>query len=150
MVSNNANKSDNTKMEEPFIVDYCSLNGEQMRALVSMTHQERMKQTDVFMPLSQATPAQVQTIPKLSFLEDLTMMIFLAMGVPNGVFTIPIVTFLIGRFVVGNVAWTFTALIAVLVPLALLPQPFIPTILHSKLAVIFVKYFAFRFIVEEL
>jgi hypothetical protein len=38
----------------------------------------------------------------MTFLEEAACIIFLAFGVPNGVFTIPIVTFLIGKFILGS------------------------------------------------
>jgi hypothetical protein len=86
----------------------------------------------------------------MGFFEELACVLFLSFGVPNGVFTIPTVVFLIGKFVAGDVKLTFAIFGAiVLLPLTILPQPFVPSMLQSWMAVQIVKYFSFRFVFEE-
>lgn len=75
---------------------------------------------------------------------------FLAFGVPVAVFNIPIFLYLLGRFVVGNVAMTFQAFgLFVLLPLLLMPQKYTPWVLQSWLAITVLKYFSWRYVIEE-
>ena len=94
-------------------------------------------------------PGQVLQVCKMSFLEELVCILFLGFGVPNGVFTIPLATFLIGRFLLGNVKLAFQVLFLLLLPLAILPQEFVPSTLHSWLAEKIVKYFSYRFVFDQ-
>ena len=75
--------------------------------------------------------------------------LFLACGVPNGVFVIPTLTFLVGKFIIGSNSTAFVALGILLLPLAILPQSFVPSVLQSWLAIRVAKYFSFRFIFED-
>lgn len=89
-------------------------------------------------------------VQPMEWYEQLACVVFLAVGVPNGVIVVPVATFLIGRFVMGNATVAFQFLFAfVLLPLAVSPQKFVKSTLHSWLAVQILKYFSFRFIIEE-
>jgi len=107
---------------------------------------ERAKATR---PVSDVTTEEVTALEPMTLLEHTACVLFLAFGVPNGVLTAPAVTFLVGRFVLKNVPLAFGVLFAVALPFALLPQPFVASTLHSWMAEKILKYFSFRFIVEE-
>jgi hypothetical protein len=126
--------------------DYCSLSREEMIRLAHGTHEERAKS---HIPVSQVTTEQVRYLQPMTFLEEAACIIFLSFGVPNGVFTIPLVTFLIGKFILGSVMKAFICLAIIWVPILLSPHPFIPSSLNSWMAVQITKYFSFRFITEE-
>jgi hypothetical protein len=133
--------------EEGQFFDYCSLSIEEIRRLANGTVKDRDVSTT---SVSLVTSEQVLTKQKLGFFEELACVLFLSFGVPNGIFTIPTVVFLIGKFVVGDLKLTFAIFGAiVLLPLTILPQPFVPSMLQSWMAVLIVKYFSFRFVFEE-
>jgi 1-acyl-sn-glycerol-3-phosphate acyltransferase len=100
-------------------------------------------------PFSTVTTEQVQKIQPMNPISHFLCILFLAFGVPNGVFTLPPVIYLVGRFVVGNVQATCVAALLLLVPLSFVPQPFVPSSLQSWMAVQVVKYFSFRLIGEQ-
>jgi hypothetical protein len=126
--------------------DFCSLSREEMIRLAHGTHEERAKS---HIPISQVTTEQVRHLQPMTFLEEAACIIFLSFGVPNGVFTIPLVTFLIGKFILGSVSRAFICLAIIWIPILLSPHPFIPSSLNSWMAVQITKYFSFRFITEE-
>jgi hypothetical protein len=86
--------------KEAEFFDYCSLSRQEMIRLAHGTHEDRAKS---HMPVSQVTTEQVLSVQPMTFLEEAACIVFLAFGVPNGVFTIPLVTFLIGKFILGSV-----------------------------------------------
>ena len=86
----------------------------------------------------------------MNFLAHVCVVLFLAIGVPNGVFTIPLLTALIGKFVLGSIGTAFKGLGLIMLPLVLLPQPFVRSRLQSWLALQVANYFSCRFISEEL
>jgi 2-acylglycerol O-acyltransferase 2 len=85
----------------------------------------------------------------MSFWEETVCVLFLAFVVPNGVFTLPPLVYCVGRFLVGNVSLTFLIFGLLLLPLAILPQAYIPSTLQSWVAIQVCRYFSFRFICEE-
>jgi 1-acyl-sn-glycerol-3-phosphate acyltransferase len=145
MSSKNGKKSASEKDEAQF-TDFCSFSVEKMRSLANGSDEDREKST---VPVAKVTKDQVLLKQKMGLFEELVCILFLAFGIPNGAFTIPPVIYLIGRFVVGNVPLTCGVIVALLAPLAFLPQPFVPSSLQSWMAVQVVKYFSFRFIFEE-
>jgi hypothetical protein len=132
--------------KEAEFFDYCSLSRQEMIRLAHGTHEDRAKS---HMPVSQVTTEQVLSVQPMTFLEEAACIVFLAFGVPNGVFTIPLVTFLIGKFILGSVSRAFIGLAVLWIPILLMPHPFIPSSLNSWMAVQITKYFSFRFITEE-
>ena len=128
------------------LVEFCSFSVEKTRDLVHGTEKDRVKAA---IPLSKVTKDRALKVQDMSFIEELACVLFLAFGVPNGVFTIPPVLYLIGRFIVGNVQLTYAVFAALLLPLAILPQPFVPTTLQSWMAIQVVKYFSYRLVYEE-
>lgn len=134
------------ELEKAEYLDFCSLTDEEMRKLASGTEHDRKAACRA---AKHATHEQILSQAKMSVWEEIVTMMFLAFGVPNGVFTIPIVTALIGKFVIGNVSMAFGVLGALLLPLAILPQAFVPSVLQSWIAVRVIKYFSFRFIFED-
>jgi Diacylglycerol acyltransferase len=96
------------------------------------------------------TSTDVLTIQPMTWTEHIATVLFLTFGVPNGVLTIPLAAVGLGRFVVGaNVTTSLVTLGALLVPLALWPQRFVPSRLHSWMAIQVAKYFSYRMIFEE-
>lgn len=130
----------------PEFLDYCALSQSQMKALAAGSDADRMAATK---PLDSVTTEDVTRIQPMTILSQIVTMLFLAFGVPNGVFTLPTVLFLLGMFVFHDVATTFKIAGMILVPLAILPQPFIPSTLTCWMATNVVKYFSFRFITED-
>ena len=95
------------------------------------------------------TKEQVLRQEPLTLFEEIVCVLFLAFGVPNCVFNIPPVLFFVGYFIVGNVFKTFLYFgLFVLLPLAIIPQPFCPSTLDSWLARTVCKYFSFTMITE--
>ena len=144
--SNTVGEKDSTKAEPQFC-DFCSLSREEMKSLAEGTAEDRRKALTV--PASTVKPEQVLVVLPMPFWEECVVALFLAYGVPNGVFTIPFTTFLIGKFAIGNVAVAFKALGILLLPLAILPQSFVPSSLQSWLAHRVIRYFNYRFLFEE-
>ena len=138
--------ADGSGGEEAEFLDYASLSVEEIRKMAKGNDEDR---TDRCIPASKITKKDVLKLQPMTFWEEAACVLFLAFVVPNGVFTIPPVLFLIGKFVVGDVQLTFTVAGLVLLPLAIIPQPFIPSTLQSWISVMTCKYFSFRFITEE-
>lgn len=126
--------------------DYCSLSIEEIRKMANGTDEDRKRP---FIPLSKVTKEDILKIEPMSFWAETMCVLFLAFVVPNGVFTLPPTIALIGKFLLGNIKLAFTIFGLFLIPLAILPQAFIPSRLQSFLAVQVCKYFSFRFIVEQ-
>mmetsp|Transcript_29613 Transcript_29613/g.71598 ORF Transcript_29613/g.71598 Transcript_29613/m.71598 type:complete len:390 (-) Transcript_29613:1566-2735(-) len=132
--------------EEAGFIDYSSLSVEEIRKMAEGEDEDR---TNRYIPVSKITKEDVLKPQPMTFWEEAACVLFLAFVVPNGVFTIPPVLFLIGKFIVGDVQLTFTIAGLVLLPLTIIPQPFIPSTLQSWISVMTCKYFSFRFITEE-
>ena len=87
--------------------------------------------------------------PRLSFLEELACVLVLGLGVPNGVFLIPPLTAAIG-WLCGNISLAFQILGILLLPLAFLPQPEIPTLAHSWIAQQLYRYFSMQLVIQDI
>lgn len=129
------------------LVSLCSFSVEETRKLATGTADDRAK---VKISVSDVTKEQVLTKQEMTFLEEFACILLLAFGVPNGIFTIPTVLFLVGKFVVGNIQLTFAVFSVAVLPLAILPQSYIPSILQSWMSIQVIKYFSFRLILESL
>jgi 1-acyl-sn-glycerol-3-phosphate acyltransferase len=134
------------ELEKAEYLDFCSFSDATIRSLANGSDTERAA---VCTTANHATTEQILGLAPLSWWEEVVTMAFLGFGVPNGVFTIPVVTFLVGRFLLGSVATAFLFLALLLIPLAIIPQPFVPSVLQSWIACRVIKYFSFRFILEE-
>lgn len=128
-------------------MDLCSFSTDQYRTLANGSAEGREK---CYRPISEITKEDAVAKEAMSFLEEASCVFFMAFGVPNGIFTFPAVVFIIGKFIVGDVKLTAGVAIALLLPLAILPQKFIPSTLQSWLAIQVVRYFSYRMIFEEL
>jgi len=137
-------KTDEPK--EPVFVDYCSLSVEQIRKMANGTDEDR---NEMFVPLSKVNKEDMLKVQKMGFGAEIMCLLFMSCVVPLGVFTIPPVVALIGKFAVGDVKTTFQVFGLLLLPLILLPQPYKPSTLQSYLSIQIAKYFSFRFIAEE-
>jgi 1-acyl-sn-glycerol-3-phosphate acyltransferase len=140
-----AKSSDNDKNVK--FMDFCSYSTDDYRALANGSAEDRTKG---HRSISEITKEHVLTREKMSFLEEAACVIFMAFGVPNGIFTFPVMVYLIGKFIVGDVQWTIGVATALLLPLAILPQKFLPSTLQSWLSVQVVRYFSYRMVFEEL
>ncbi len=127
-------------------LDFCSLSDDEIRKLANGTAKDRQAACS---NLKGVTVEDVHSRVDMSIWEELITVLFLACGVPNGVFVIPTLTFLVGKFVIGRVSMAFLGLGILLLPLAILPQAFVPTVLQSWIAIRVAKYFSFRFIFED-
>jgi len=126
--------------------DFCSMSREEKSKLsLPSSQQERLKVTE---PLDSISKHRVLKVAPMSFLEEATCVIFLAFAVPNGIFTVPVVTGMLG-YAWGNILGAYKVLLVCLVPLALFPQPFVPSTLNSWLSGLVVRYFSFRFAYDE-
>jgi 1-acyl-sn-glycerol-3-phosphate acyltransferase len=146
--TNTTNGRDDAKKfdSESRYFDFCSLSRQEMKRLADGTTADRTLAT---LPASAATPDQVLRVVPMHFLDEIVCMLFLAFGVPNGAFTIPITTWLIGKFWIGSVSNSFKVLALILLPLAVFPQSFVPSTLKSWLAHRIIQYFSFRFAYDE-
>jgi Diacylglycerol acyltransferase len=150
LLSNNKDKQQTTKTtfnDAAFFVDYCALSMAQIHKMANGTDKDRK---DPCRTVDTVTKDDVLKVQSMSLWEEMVTVFFLAFVVPNGVFTMPPIVFLIGKFVVGNVMMTFLVFGLLLLPLAILPQPYIPSTLQSWIAVQVCRYFSFRFVYEEL
>lgn len=137
---------DKTKASsEAEFLDFASFSVEETKKLASGTKEDRNKVTA---SITSVTKDQILAKQKMSLVEEMACILLLAFGVPNGIFTWPPFIYLIGTFVVGNLKLTVGIFVAVLLPLAILPQPYVPSSLQSWIAVQVIKYFSFRFIFE--
>lgn len=132
--------------DEAVFFDFCSHSRSEMIRLAYGSEEDRKKAT---VPISQINENDALKQEKLTLWEHASVVAFLAVGVPNGVFTIPAITYLVGRFAIGSVSNAFIGLGAILLPLAIMPQHFVRDSLHSWMAVQVSKYFSFRTIAEE-
>jgi hypothetical protein len=123
----------------------CSFSHEKMRRLALGSEEDRIKAT---VPIEGVTSDMVLTVQPMKFYEQAACVLFLLLAVPNGIISIPLLTFLIGRFIMGNVTFAFQILAVLMTPLVVLPQEFVPSVLTSWLAAQVLKYFSFRFIME--
>lgn len=134
-------------LKEPIYFDFCSFSQQKMIDLAKGTYEDRRQAA---IPVSKATKEHTLTAASMTWLEELFTTIFLACGVPVGVFNIPVILYLIGRFLVGNPGLLFQCFgLFVLLPLTILPQPFIPSLCQSWIAMCIVKYFSWRYVMEE-
>lgn len=97
-------------------------------------------------PMDKVTKQDVLRVESMTLFQEVCCMIFLGCVGPTGVFTVPIVTFVIGYFVVGNVTLSFQVLGVLLAPLMILPQSFHRPSLTSWLSHMILKYFSYRLI----
>lgn len=125
-------------------MDYSARSpAERTKLLTTATAQERHDQT---IPSEGVTKEQVTRVHPMPWWKELVCMLVMGLGVPNGIFTIPIVTTLVGYYVLGSVARAFQILFfVVLLPLALLPQPFYLNLLHGWMAHAIIEYFSYKF-----
>jgi Diacylglycerol acyltransferase len=103
-------------------------------------------------PVTSQYPTQndILALAPMTFIEHLAAVLFLTLGVPNGALTIPLTFVSLGWLVLGaTVTQSLLALVVLLLPLALLPQPFVRDRLHCWVAVQVAKYFSFRMVFEE-
>ena len=132
--------------KEPMFTDFCGLSQQEMKRLANGSDKDRML---IQIPVSKITKEQVLRQEPLTPLQHMACVIFLALGVPNGIFTIPPLLCCIGTFWVGSIQTTFLAFFLIMLPLVVLPQAFVPSVLQSWLAVAVSKYFSFKFVSDE-
>ena len=131
---------------EPEFLDYCSLSADQLRKMATGTDKDR---NGMYVPLSKVDKKKILENQKMGLGAEILCLIFLSFVVPLGVFTLPPVVALVGKFIVGDIKTTFKVFGMLLLPLIIMPQPYKPYTLQSYLAVQICKYFSFRFIVEQ-
>jgi 1-acyl-sn-glycerol-3-phosphate acyltransferase len=127
-------------------MDLCSCTVDGYRQLANGTAEDREKASCL---VTEVSKDQILSTPKMTFLEELSCVLFMALGVPNGIFTFPVLVFLIGKFIVGNVKSTYVMAFVILLPFAIVSQDYIPSTLQSWLSIQVVRYFSFRMIFEE-
>jgi 1-acyl-sn-glycerol-3-phosphate acyltransferase len=129
-----------------FFFDACSYTPADLQRLAAASDDERTK---THIPLNKVSKEDMLKLQPMTFFEEAVTAVFLLFGVPNGVFSMPGVTYLIGRFVLGDVGLAFKYLAMLLIPLVLIPQPFVPSVLTSWMSCQVLKYFSFRFILID-
>jgi 1-acyl-sn-glycerol-3-phosphate acyltransferase len=140
--------SSSETLEEARFLNASALGQAELRRLANATADDRLK-TMVSVPVSAVQSKDILAVQPMSFFGQAACILFLAFGVPNGAITIPLCTYLVGRFLVGNVAATFAVLGVLMLPLAVIPHDFAPSVLQSWLAVQLLHYFSFRVVHEE-
>jgi 1-acyl-sn-glycerol-3-phosphate acyltransferase len=138
------------------ILNACDLSLEEFRRISAMSEQHATPEdvlqhrSNVTIAASKVSTDDIRRITPLAWWEEVACAMFLAVGIPMGVFTIPICTFLLGKFVLGGkVAMAFGGMFAVLTPLAIVPQPFVPSVLTSRISWLLLKYFSVHVIFDE-
>ena len=132
---------------EAQVLNCCDLTYDEMKALAYGTDKDR---SNASVSVSKLSKEKVLTPAPLTLFEEICCLLFLSFTVPLGAFTIPGVLYLLGRYVIGNVQYTYLGFFVAILPLAILPQPFVPSMQQSWMANLIVKYFSYRFIFEEL
>ena len=132
--------------DKTVFMDLCSFSTQECRALANGTPEDRAKAVK---PISEVTKEDVLKVEKMSFLEEASCVLLMAFGVPNGVFTFPPLVYLVGRFLVGNVKLTATIAGGLLLPLAIMPQKYVPSSLQSWMSIQVGRYFSYRMVVEK-
>jgi hypothetical protein len=134
--------------QEARLYDACSFSqADMIRLARGDTTKDERRATSI--PVSEVTTAHVRSVCSMSFWDHAKTLIFLSVGVPNGVVVVPGLTYLAGRYLAGNVRAAFSTLALALVPLALVSPPFKPSSLQSWISLQVLKYFSFRIILEE-
>ena len=127
-------------------IDASSFSDEKSRALSIEGGEDPKRMEKISVPMDKITKDDVLRIEPMTLFQEVCCMIFLGCVGPSGIFTVPIVTFCIGYFIVGNVTLAFQVLAIVLAPLMFLPQSFAPGSLTSWLSHMILKYFSYRMV----
>jgi len=135
-------------LKEPICFHTASFTPQQMKDLAyGDSYEARIKAAT---PVSQVKAEQVLAVAPMTWAGSIASTAVLAFGAPVGVFNVPILLYLIGKFAVGNVGLVFKAFgLGVFLPLAILPQGFHPWTLQSWLSLQMLKYFSFTYVLEE-
>jgi hypothetical protein len=84
-------------------------------------------------------------VAPMTFLEELSMMLFFLFAVPGGVFSIPVTIGIVGFFT-GNMLRTLFYASLILIPLAVMPVKFNKNFVTSWYTFQFLKYFSLKFV----
>lgn len=148
-------KEDKKKKQEttatpsvPYLFDGCSFTVQEFQRLAKKD--ELQYRYDNYIPIDKVSSDDVLRHADMTSFQELICILFMLFGIPNGAFSIPITLYIIGRYVVGNVPYTYGVAAMVLIPLAIIPQRFIPSTHQSWISVHVVKYFSYRQISEEI
>lgn len=89
-----------------------------------------------------------ETVTKLSFVEELTTGLILLFALPGAIFSLPMITILIGYFV-SNMVIAVMMLCCFIFPLHFYPVSFSEDFLYSWISYLLLKYFSFRVVVHN-
>jgi len=128
-------------------IDASAFSDAKSRALTLEGGENESHMDHISVSMDKVTKQDVLRLEPMALWQEVCCMIFLGCVGPTGVFTIPVVTALVGYFVVGSVARAFQVLAVVLIPLAVLPQSFHKESLTSWLSHMILKYFSYRVLV---
>ena len=120
-----------------------------MRRLAAGSSAERAAAVTPLASIQNVATVMIRSPQPMTLWQEAATVLFLTIGVPKGVVSIPRLTWLVGHFVLGNVPRAFGGLGLLLLPLIVLPQSFVYERLHSWMAVQVARYFSFRFIYQE-
>lgn len=173
---NGANNNDNYKNNSSAgllygkYLNYCSLPHHEMIRLANGTDHDRdgsvesvhiRNNDDIIKKQQQDSTSttsrivlskEVTKVEEMTFLEEFVAILVLALGPPNVIFIVPVLTWFIGYFIMNNVYKAFIYLIIfILLPLTILPKfTFNPLVLtNSYCSYCIIKYFSFRLIYFE-
>ena len=135
----------NLNLAEPLYLRIADLSMQDMRRLATSAEDRSLATISA----SKVTSETVLRHSPLSLAEHAVAIAMLTFGVPNCVVSIPVVTFLAGKYILGNVALAFQALGIVALPLALWPLDFVPSRLQTWPAQVLFRYFSMSMIMEE-
>lgn len=137
------------------MLNACDLSLEEFQRISLMAEQNLTPEAvlahrqSVTISASKASTQDIRRLAPLSWWEEIACSLFLAVGIPMGIFTVPIATVLVGKFLVGSIPMAFAGLAALLTPLAILPQSFVPSILTSRMSWLLLRYFSVHVIFDE-
>lgn len=89
-----------------------------------------------------------ETITKLSWIEELTTILILLFALPGAIFSLPILTIIIGHFI-SNMMVAVMILCCFIFPLHFYPISFSEDFLYSWISYLLMKYFSFRVVVHN-
>jgi hypothetical protein len=89
-----------------------------------------------------------ETLAKLTLKEEIIAILLLLFGIPGAIFSIPVVTLIIGYFI-SNVILAIMIVCCFIFPLHFYPVYFAEDFLYSWWSHLFLKYFSFRVILHN-
>lgn len=140
-------KYDNESIDNHLFIDITKLSFENFKLLSNSNEKNRRNFLFPFLK-KKFTPEEIKNTADMTIFEDLFVMLFLGFGTPGCAITIPLLVGIIGYFI-NSYQLSFMIACALLIPLAIIPSPYIEGSLQSKASYLILKYFSFKLLILE-